>query len=97
MVEWLAPVCFFWILTSIYLGGTAIEIRGGGPRQLFAVFVTFALYLVTFFLIRMVARGLGPVASVVAATVGAAFLLPILARIGFRVLGVRLSRPAAAH
>lgn len=97
MVEWLAPVCLFWILVSIYLGGTHIEIRGGGPRQLLAVFVTYALYLVAFALVRMVAGGPGNVGAVVAATVAASLLLPILARLGFLLLGVKLSRPAAAH
>lgn len=97
MVEWLAPVSLFWLLASIYFGGTNIEIRGGGPRQLVAVFVTFALYLVVWALIRMGARGLGAIPSVVVATIAASILIPVLARVGFRVMGVRLSRPAAAH
>jgi hypothetical protein len=45
----------------------------------------------------MVASGVGEVAPVVIAVAVASLLIPVLARIGFRILGVRLSRPAAAH
>ncbi|MGH7502489.1 MAG: hypothetical protein ACREL7_12120 [Longimicrobiales bacterium] len=96
MVQWLAPICLFWILAAIYLGGTRIEIHGGGPRQLFGVLGTFALYLGVWALTRMVAGGLGEIPSVLVAIVVASLLIPVVARIAFRVVGVKLSR-APAH
>ena len=95
VVEWLAPICLFWILSSLILGGGDLEIRGGTAAQLLGLVVTFAIYLAVWALVRMVARGTGVVASVFIATAVAALLLPVLARVGFRVTGVRLSRLAA--
>jgi hypothetical protein len=46
----------------------------------------------------MVLQGaVGTVPAVLFACVIATLLLPILTRVGFRVLGVRISKAAAAH
>ncbi len=37
-MEWLVPVCLFWVLTAIYLGGGPVEVVGGnGFRQVMGV------------------------------------------------------------
>lgn len=37
-MEWLVPVCLFWVLTAIYLGGCPVEVVGGnGFRQVMGV------------------------------------------------------------
>jgi hypothetical protein len=95
VVEWLAPICLFWILSSLILGGGDLEIRGGTVAQLFGLVVTFAIYLGVWALVRMVTRGTGVVTSVLIATAVASLLLPVLARIGFRLTGVRLTKLAA--
>jgi hypothetical protein len=96
VVEWLVPICFFWILTSLILGGGDLDVRGGAAQQVLGLIATFAIYLAVWALVRMVARGSGVGTSVVIATAVASLLLPVLSRIGFRVMGVRLSK-AAAH
>ncbi|HSJ15157.1 MAG TPA: hypothetical protein VK939_12125 [Longimicrobiales bacterium] len=95
VVEWLVPICFFWILTSLIIGGSDLEIRGGAVQQLLGLVLTFAIYLLVWALVRMVARGTGVTTSVLIATAVASLLLPVLTRIGFRITGVRLSKLAA--
>ena len=99
MVEWLAPIALFWIVTSIYLGGFALKFEGGsGLTQTLGILATFALFLVVWALLRMVLQGVvGTVPAVVFACVFTTLLLPILARVGFRVVGVRISKTAVAH
>lgn len=95
MVEWLVPICFFWILTSLLLGGGDLEIRGGSVAQLLGLLGTFALYLALWAVLRMVLGGAGQIRAVVVATIVASVLLPIVSRVGFRIVGVRLTRRAA--
>lgn len=93
LVEWLAPVAAFWTLAAMYLGGTAIRIQGGGGlRQIGGLLVTFALFLGVFAVVRALLSGtVGVTLTVVAAVVAASLLLPLLCRVGFRILGVRIS------
>jgi hypothetical protein len=99
VVEWLAPIALFWTTTAVYLGGFALKIEGGsGLTQTLGIVTTFALYLVVWAVLRMVLQGaVGTVPAVLFACVIATLLLPILTRVGFRVLGVRISKAAAAH
>ena len=93
MVEWLAPVALFWTMAALYLGGFPLNIEGGGgARQFLALIVTFALYLAVWFGLRSVLRGpAGAIGAVAIACLLATALLPLLARAGFRVFGVRIS------
>lgn len=95
MVEWLVPICLFWLLISLIIGGSGLDIRGGPLQQVLGLLGTFAIYLAVWAVVRMLARGSGVVTSVVIATVLASLLLPVLSKIGFRMLGARLSRTAA--
>jgi hypothetical protein len=93
VVEWLAPVALFWTMAALYLGGFPLKIEGGsGGRQFIALLVTFALYLAVWFGLRAVLRGpAGVVGGVIIACLIATVLLPLLARVGFRAFGVRIS------
>ncbi|NIP57400.1 MAG: hypothetical protein GWM92_04435 [Gemmatimonadetes bacterium] len=93
LVEWLAPVAAFWTLAAIYLGATPIRIEGGGGlRQIGGLLVTFALFLGVFAAARAILSGtLGVTLTVIVGTAAASLLLPILCRVGFRVLGVRIA------
>lgn len=93
MVEWLAPIALFWTMTALYLGGFPLHMDGGGAgRQLAGLFVSFALYLVVWFALRALLRGpLGTVSGVAVACLVATLLLPVLARVAFRILGVRIT------
>jgi hypothetical protein len=92
VVDWLAPVALFWTVAALYLGGFPIRIEGGnGPRQLIGLVATLALYMGTFALLRMVLTGLaGHVGGIALACLVTTLLLPVLARIGFVVVGVRI-------
>lgn len=96
VVEWLPPICLFWTVIALYLGGFELEIRGGGGvRQLIGVLDTFVLYLAVWALLRMVLRGpLGTIGGIAAACVITTVLLPILSRIGFLIVRVRITKAA---
>lgn len=102
MVEWLAPIALFWTMAALYLGGFPLNIEGGGAyRQLLGVAITFVVYLLVWFALRLALRGvLGTVGGVAVACLIAVFLLPLLARGAFRVLGIRITtieRAAEPH
>jgi hypothetical protein len=80
-------------MAALYLGGFPLHVKGGGGgRHTLGVFVTFALYLLVWFGLRAALRGpAGTVGAVAFACLIATVLLPFLARIAFRVLGVRIT------
>ncbi len=94
MLEWLIPVCFFWMAAAIYLGGMAVDVEGGnGARQVMGLLVTFVLFLVTWKILGLVLGGVAKVlGDLVLSTIVSALLLPILSRAGFGLLGVRVRR-----
>ncbi len=93
MIVWLPAMALFPILAALYLGGAAIHIEGGGGgRQIAGLLLHYAAFMGAFALVRLVILlFLGPVLSVALAMVGAAILLPLLARLTFRVVGVRIT------
>lgn len=96
MVMWLIPISLFWILDALYLGGAEINIEGGGGvRQLSGLFIHFVAYLIVYAVARMLLVGIaGAAFSIVFAVIIAASLLPLLARLSFRVAGVRITSAA---
>jgi hypothetical protein len=88
----------FPILAALYLGGAAIHIEGGGGgRQIAGLLLHYAAFMGAYALLRLaVLTFLGPVPSVAVAMVGAAILLPLLARLMFRVAGVRITSAEGA-
>ena len=94
MVPWLIPIALFWILAALYLGGTAIHIEGGGGgRQIGGLLLHFAAYVGVYALLRAVLSGpVGPIlGGVVVPIVVTSSLLPLLAKLAFRVMGVRIT------
>ncbi len=94
MVPWLIPVALFWTLAALYLGGAAIHIEGGGGgRQVGGLLLHFAAYLAVYALLRAVLSGpVGPIfGGVVVPIVVTSSLLPLLAKLTFRVVGVRIT------
>ena len=94
MLIWLIPVALFWTMAALYLGGMAVDVEGGsGFRQVLGLILTFVVFLVAWGVMHTVLRGMGAVLfGVVLPTALAILALPILARIGFRIVGVRLLR-----
>lgn len=93
MVSWLVPISLFWILAALYLGGAPIRIEGGGgPRQLAGLALHFVLFLVVWVVGRVLLTDIvGATFAVVVAAVLAVILLPALAKLAFRVVGVRIT------
>lgn len=92
MVAWLVPIAFFWILAAVYLGGADIRFDGGGGlQQVLGLLLAFAGFLAVWAVSRMVLGGMmpGPLAVGVALAVGAA-TLPLVSRLTFRLVGVRI-------
>ncbi len=94
MVEWLVPLALFWAFSALFLGGGHVRVEGRGMMQFIGLIATFVLYLVVWWGVRAAARGVGVIPSVLIATAVASLLLPILTLIGFRILGVRVSKAA---
>ena len=102
MLPWLIPVALFWTLAALYLGGASISFEGGGGgRQLSGLFLLFVSFLVLYGVLRMILGGLlGPaMGGIVIPVVIASVTIPFLAKLAFKVAGVRITRvrPGAAH
>jgi hypothetical protein len=99
MAEWLVPIALFWTLAALYLGGFPIRIEeSSGLKQFLGLLLTFALYLVVWWAVRMgIQSALPAIASVIVATLVASVLIPVLSRVAFRVFGVRITGASHAH
>jgi hypothetical protein len=93
VIVWLPAMALFPILAALYLGGAAINIEGGGGgRQIAGLLLHYMAFMGAFAVLRLVVLTfMGPIPSVALAMVGAAILLPLLARLTFRVVGVRIT------
>ncbi len=99
MIEWLVAIGVFFPLTAIYLGGMRLEPAGGGGlRQVLGLALTLAVYLVVWRLLHSVLGGIGPVLGGVVLATGISILaLPLEARVGYLLVGVKLQRTHAPH
>lgn len=93
MIVWLSAVAVYPILAATYLGGAAIHIEGGGAgRQITGLLLHYGAFVGVFTVLRLVVATLvGPALSVALAILGATILLPVLARLTFRAVGVRIT------
>jgi len=99
MVQWLVPVCLFALFSSLLLGGSAIEPRGGsGLRQVLGLLVSCVVHVFLWNGLR-IAFGTfaGPTAAMVFASLIAIPGVLLAAWIGFIIFGVKLGHAAAAH
>lgn len=98
MVPWLIAINLFWLVTAIYLGGLNVEIEGGsGLRQTLGLIDSFVLFLLVWWLLRQALGAIGPVmGAVLLPSALSVLLLPLIVRIGFRLLGVRIRRGSGA-
>ena len=108
---WLHPsACDQWTVADViahlisavgshagYITGAAINIEGGGGgRQIAGLLLHYAAFMGAYAVLRLVLQTFaGPVLSVAFGMVGAAILLPLLARLTFRVVGVRITSAEA--
>ena len=99
MAHWLVPVCLFALFSSIFLGGTGIEPRGGnGLRQTLGLLASAAVHVGLFNVLRILfASFLPPVGAMAFA---ALFSIPgvlLASFIGFIIFGVKLGKAVPAH
>lgn len=99
MVAWLVPVSMFWLVAALYLGGFDLEIEGGGGlRQFLGLILSFVLFVAVFRVLGMVLAGVGPsLGGIVLPTVLSVALLPLITRLGFLPVGVRIRKGHGGH
>lgn len=98
MLGWLAAFCLFWIVSSIYLGGLDVELEGGsGFRQFLGLIVMLVFFMVLWRLLAALLGGLGGLPGLVLPFGLTVLTMPLLARLSFLLMGVKVRRGAAAH
>jgi hypothetical protein len=99
MVLWLIPVCIFALFSSMLLGGTSIEPRGGGGvRQVLGLLASCAVHVLIWNGLRIALDSfLGPTAAMVIGSVISIPAILLASWIGFLLFGVKLGQAAAAH
>jgi len=97
MLMWLIPAGLFWTTVALYLGGMAVDVEGGsGFRQVLGLVLSFVVFMAVWSALHMALRGFGAVLfGVVIPTLMTIVALPIVTRIGFRIVGVRVLHTAA--
>ena len=97
MIGWLPAVALYWTLAALYLGGAAIDIEGGAGRQVGGLFLHFVVFVAVFGVTRILLQGMvGFPLGVALGLVVAAILLPITAKLTFRLVGVRITSSSVA-
>jgi hypothetical protein len=90
-MDWLVAVVLFWFAAAIYFGGYERDVAGGsGVRQLVGLLVTYAIFLGVWRLIEGFV-GTETALGIIVASVAAGLLLPLEARLGFLVVGGRIT------
>ena len=100
MLPWLIPISLFWTLAALYLGGAKINIEGGGGgRQMSGLLLLFTAFLVIYGVFRMILGGpVGPtLGGVVLPVLAATISLPFVAKLTFRVVGVRITAASSGE
>jgi hypothetical protein len=99
MVHWLVPICLFALFSSIFLGGTSIEPRGGnGLRQVLGLLVSCVVHVGLWNVLRILFASFMPaVGSMVFASLLSIPGVLLASFIGFIVFGVKLGKAVAAH
>ena len=93
MIPWLVPVSLFWTFTAVYLGGSPVHIEGGGGvRQTLGLLLHFVAYLIAYAVVRTVFMGIlgAIVGGIVIPLIVASILIPVLGKLAFRLVGVRI-------
>ncbi|MFV1987557.1 MAG: hypothetical protein ACC682_09745 [Gemmatimonadota bacterium] len=92
MFQVLLAVGLFWVIASVQFGGLIDAENGSGIQQLLGVVLTLGLFLGVFYGLRAVVGGLPQFLSF-----GLPIAIPLtlvgwLARVGFKLVGVKIVR-----
>jgi len=98
MFDWLVPLCVFFPAAALYLGGMSDVKKSSGVQQILGLLVCLVLFTVAWGAIRMGTASFGGILGrLVLPSLVATALLPLIARIGFRVVGSGVEKAAAHH
>lgn len=97
-MEWLIPICLYWVLAMVYLGAGSTDVEGGSPlRQVLGLVGAFAAYMIIWVVLRTALGGLGFFGRTILATLVVVLAFPLIVKGVYRVLGVRMVKKASAH
>ena len=99
MIEWMIPICLFWVLAAVFFGGMYDADDGSAGRQALGLLLLFGVYVGIYAVLRMALGGLGGenafLSTVFRLVVPAAIPTMLLGRLGkliFKLVGVTISR-----
>ncbi|MDX1395864.1 MAG: hypothetical protein R3195_15885 [Gemmatimonadota bacterium] len=90
MFQTLLAFGMFWVISSVQFGGLIDAEDGSGMQQFLGLIVTLVLYMGVYFGVRAVSGGLPLLLEFGLPIAVPMIALPWLARIGFRIVGVRI-------
>ena len=90
MFQTLLAFGLFWVISSVQFGGLIDAEDGSALQQLLGLIVTLALYMGVYFGVRAVVGGLPAFLAFGVPIAIPMIALGWLARLGFRVVGVRI-------
>jgi hypothetical protein len=90
MIEWLIPIGLFWVVASVQFGGLIDAENGSGLQQFLGLILTFAVFLVLFWLLHLALGGLPWLPRVLLGNGIPLLALGWIGRIAFRLVGVRI-------
>src|SRR5258705_9768562 len=95
----LLPVMLFWMLAALYLGGWAVDLRGGkGLTQILGLLLSFVLFVVVWQVLHRAFLGFGEIlGGIVITTFITAALLPAVAWLGYKMVGGTVTPPHGGH
>ncbi len=98
-MEWLLPICLFWTLIALYLGGFPVDVVGGnGFRQVMGIVDSYILFILLWALLRAVLGGLGGLIwTAVVPTILVTLAFPLIIWAGYIVMGVRVQKGERPH
>jgi hypothetical protein len=88
------PVSLFWILAAMFLGGWAIDVRGGsGITQVLGLLISFVLFVAVWRGLHSAFLGFGEVlGGIVITSFLAAALLPAVSWVGYKLVGITIQK-----
>jgi len=95
-MDWLEAVVLFWFAAAIYFGGYERDVAGApGFRQFLGLVVTYVIFLVVWRVVESLI-GVESVVGILVASLVAGLAMPLEARLGFLLVGGRITH-AAGH
>jgi len=89
-MEWLLPIGLFWVVAAVQFGGLIDAESGSGLQQFVGLILTLVVFLALTYGLRLALGGLGTLGNLVFPTALSLLVLGWLARITFRLVGVKI-------